>query len=119
MGGFDNTTCMKCGAKMSARDKICPNGHSEGKNLVIGVNESINIEEGYTRIIERKTIVKNFGALAILIFVIATGIYISLNSSGIPVVINGIFLAFLSVVTGFYTFSRFHFKDRDTVRTSH
>jgi len=119
MSEFDNTTCMICGARMSVRDKICPNGHSGGKNIVIGKNEGVNIEEGHTRVIERKTIVKNFGALAILIFVIATGIYISLNSSGITVVINGIFLAFLSVVAGFYAFSRFHFKDRDTVRTSH
>jgi len=116
MSDFDNSSCSVCNTPMSAQDNICPNGHSAGRNLVIGKNEGINILEGYSRIIERKTIIKNYWAVIILSIVIFTGIYISLNSSGISAAINGGLLVIISIISGFYAFSRFHFKDRDTVR---
>lgn len=116
MSDFDNSSCSVCNALMSAQDKVCPNGHSAGKNLVIGKNEGVNILEGYSRILESKTIIKNYWAVIILSIVIFTGIYISLNSSGISAAINGGLLVIISIISGFYAFSRFHFKDRDAVR---
>ena len=116
MSDFDNSSCSVCNTPMSAQDNICPNGHSVGKNLVIGKNEGINILEGYSRMLERKTIIKNYWAVIILTIVITTGIFISLDSSGISTAVIDGFLGILSIISGFYAFTRSHFKDRDTVR---
>lgn len=100
---------------MSSQDTVCPNGHSS-RGLILGINETESIKEGATRIIDRKTTPIKRGALAILVVIIFTGIYISLNSSGWPAAINGGFLAFLSIISGYYGISKFHFRDRETVK---